>query len=133
MQVELLKLLTEESALAVLLSLFNTIYESGILPSDWLKSVFVPLPKKSKAKTCNDHRLISLMSHVLKLFLKIIHARIYSKCEKRMGSTQFGFKSGFGTREALFGIRVLTQRCQDVNLDVYSCFVDYEKAFDTVL
>ena len=73
------------------------------------------------------------MSHVLKLFLKIIHARIYSKCEKRMGSTQFGFKSGFGTREALFGIQVPTQRCQDVNVDVYACFLDYEKAFDTVL
>ena len=72
------------------------------------------------------------MSHVLKLFLKIVHSRIYSKCEKNIGRSQFGFKHGFGTREALFSIQVLIQRCRDVNVDVYVCFVDYEKAFDTV-
>jgi Reverse transcriptase (RNA-dependent DNA polymerase) len=35
-------------------------------------------------------------------------------------------------REALFSIQVLIQRCRDVNVDVYACFLDYEKAFDTV-
>lgn len=72
------------------------------------------------------------MSHVLKIFLKIIHARIYSKCEDNMGNTQFGFKNGMGTREALFSMQVLVQRCRDVSVDVFACFIDYEKAFDTI-
>ncbi|KAI5753273.1 hypothetical protein M8J77_025408 [Diaphorina citri] len=37
-----------------------------------------------------------------------------------------------GTREALFGINVLIQRCMDVNRDIYACFIDFSKAFDNV-
>ncbi|CAF4751217.1 unnamed protein product [Pieris macdunnoughi] len=83
-------------------------------------------------KKCNDYRTISLMSHVLKLFLKVIHNRIYSKCESTLSCTQFGFRSGLGTRDALFGYQVLIQRCLDMNRDLFVCFVDYEKAFDNV-
>jgi hypothetical protein len=40
-----------------------------------------------------------------------------------------------GTREASFRVQVLIQRCRNVNFDVYSCLIDYEKgqkAFDRV-
>lgn len=72
------------------------------------------------------------MSHALKLFLKIIHERIYRKLEERIGHTQFGFTSGLGTREGLFSVQVLIQRCRDINKTVYACFIDFEKAFDKV-
>ena len=49
-----------------------------------------------------------------------------------MGSTQFGFKEAMGTREALFGLKVLVQDFKDVQKDVFICFIDYEKAFDRV-
>lgn len=42
--------------------------------------------------------------------------------------TQFGFRKGTGTREALFALNVLIQRCLDMNI----CFIDYNKAFDRV-
>lgn len=70
------------------------------------------------------------MSHVLKLFLKIIHARIYRKCEENTGETQFGFCNSLGAREALFTMQVLIQRCRDMKCDVFACFIDYTKAFD---
>ncbi|XP_071653567.1 uncharacterized protein [Temnothorax longispinosus] len=47
------------------------------IPDDWLTSTFVAIPKKPNAKKCEEYRLISLMSHALKAFLKIIHKRIY--------------------------------------------------------
>ena len=72
------------------------------------------------------------MSHTLKLFLKVIHNRIYRKLDSNISDCQFGFRNGVGTREALFAVNVLTQRCLDVNKDVYACLVDYEKAFDRV-
>ena len=131
-QIEVLKTLVEDRPITLLLNLLNCIYRTGIIPKDWLKSTFVAIPKKANSKYCKEYRTISLMSHVLKLFLKIVHSRIYTKCEENIGRSQFGFKNGFGTREALFSIQVLIQRCRDVNVDVYACFVDYEKAFDTV-
>ena len=72
------------------------------------------------------------MSHILKAFLKIIHERIYPKLEEDIGETQFGFRNGLGTREALFSHNVLIQRARDVNCNVYACFIDFEKAFDRV-
>lgn len=121
-----------EVGLKSLLTLFNKIYESGKIPQDWLKSIFVTLPKKRNPTKCEDYRTISLMSHVLKLFLKIIHERIYRKLEAQIGDTQFGFRNGMGTREALFALQILIQRCRDVNADVYACFIDFNKAFDQV-
>ncbi|XKL64613.1 hypothetical protein PGB90_004699 [Kerria lacca] len=116
----------------ILTALFNRVYNSGEIPADWLQSTFVPIPKKPNAKSCSEFRLISLMSHILKIFLKVIHNRIYKKCEEHYGSTQFGFKKGMGTREALFSMKILMQKCYDFQQDLYICFIDYEKAFDTV-
>ena len=48
------------------------------------------------------------------------------------GDTQFGFKGGLGTREAVFSLNTLVQNCHDRRQNVYMCFIDYEKAFDSV-
>jgi len=74
--------------------------------------------------------IISLMSHMLKAFLRIIHARIRSRCEEDLADSQFGFRNAFGTREALFGKNL--QKCRDQRKDVFACFIDYEKVFDRV-
>ncbi|KAI5718027.1 hypothetical protein M8J77_015079 [Diaphorina citri] len=131
MHVEVLKILDTET-LKILLKQFNDIYSSGHIPEEWLKSIFIPIPKSTYAKRCNQYRTISLMSHALKIFLKIIHQRICRKIEEQFGNTQFGFRGGLGTREALFCVQVLVQRCLDMNKNVYGCFIDFEKAFDRV-
>lgn len=116
----------------VLTNFFNEIYDAGIFPQEWLKSTFVTLPKINNAKQCQNYRTISLMSHILKIFLRIIYNRLYKKCEQNIKKTQFGFRNGLGTRDALFTFQVLIQRTRDMNNDVYVCFLDYEKAFDRV-
>lgn len=128
---EIIKLITEDQ-IGIFVELYNTIYNTGIIPREWLRSTFITLPKKIKAKECSDHRTISLMSHALKIFLKIIHQRIFRKLEQDISETQFGFRNAIGTREALFAFNVLTQRCMDVNQPMYVCFLDYNKAFDKV-
>lgn len=129
--VEILKLIEDEN-LNHITKLFNMIYNTGKIPEDWLRSTFVTIPKKSRPKTCSDYRLISLMSHMLKTLLRIIHARIRKKCEYDLDDAQFGFRNAFGTREALFAVNVLLQKCRDQRKDVFACFIDYEKAFDRV-
>lgn len=124
--------LMNDSGIKWLTRIFNNVYNTGEIPQSWLKSTFVTLPKKSNAKKCDEYRIISLMSHLLKTFLKIIHRRLYKKCEEHITRTQFGFRDALGTREALFAVQVLFQRCRDVNCDIYVCFVDYQKAFDRV-
>lgn len=76
--------------------------------------------------------MISLMSHTLKVLLKIIQQRIYRKCEEQLDEAQFGFRAGTRTGEVLFAITVLLQKCREYNKSVYVCFIDFQKAFDKV-
>lgn len=69
---EILKLI-EGKNLGWLTKVFNVIYDTGVLPTEWLKSEFVTLPKKPNAWKCSEFRTI--MSHLLKTFLKIIQER----------------------------------------------------------
>jgi len=128
---EVLKLL-DDGGIKLLTKLFNMVYAGGEIPKEWLKSYFIALPKKTNAKECADFRTISLMSHVLKAYLKVILRRIYTQCDEHISAEQFGFRKGLGTRDALFGLQVLVQRSLDMNKDVYACFIDFEKAFDKV-
>ena len=36
------------------------------------------------------------------------------------------------TKEGIFNLRMICERYSDVNQDVYTCFIDYEKAIDRV-
>jgi len=42
------------------------------------------------------------------------------------------FRKGLETREALFAINVLSQRCLDMNQEISACFIDLEKASDKI-
>jgi len=79
--------------------LFNAIYDCSILV-DRLTSTII---FNAIANTINgeDYWFISLMSHVLKTFLKIINKRIYDKCEEKSGNLQFISNNNLGMREAL--------------------------------
>ena len=67
-----------------LTAVFNHTYNTGSIPLDWLNYEFITLPKTQGAKQCDEYRTISLLSHLQKLFLKIIHKRIYKICEEQI-------------------------------------------------
>jgi len=68
-QAEFIKQL-DEKHVEWLTAMFNRVYHTGYIPQKWLKTEFIVLPKEPGAKRCSDYRTISLMSHLLKLFLK---------------------------------------------------------------
>ncbi|KAG1674114.1 RNA-directed DNA polymerase from mobile element jockey [Nymphon striatum] len=110
----------------------NDIYNTGYLPEDMRKSVFITIPKKAHAVECSDYRTISLMSHVTKLLLRIILKRIKNRIDREISEEQFGFRDQRGTREAIFNMKMIMEKHIDVQSDVYTCFIDYSKAFDKI-
>ena len=115
-----------------LICLCKQMYNEGQWPNDFTKSIIMTLPKKPNAVECADHRTLSFISHASKIVLKVLTKRIEFKAEYFIGKTQFGFKKGFGTRDAIAVLRMLYERCLEHENDVFVCFVDYEKAFDRV-
>ena len=97
-----------------------------------MKSVFITLPKKPETTECTEDRTISLISHVLKLILRILLGRNEMKIDQEISSNQSGFRPRMGTREGVFNLRTIMERYLEFRKDVYICFIDYEKTFDRV-
>ena len=72
------------------------------------------------------------MSHVTKLVLRIVINRIKGRTLHEVAPEQYGFMPDKGTRNAIFVLRRLVERSVEKQKNVYTCFIDYSKAFDTV-
>ena len=75
--VELFQILKDD-AVEGLHSICQQIWKTQQWSQDWKRSVFIPIPKKGKAKEC-----IALISHASKVMLKILQASLqqYVNCE----------------------------------------------------
>ena len=77
--VELFEILKDD-AVKVLHSICQQVWKTqqwlSDLSSDWKRSVFIPIPKKGNAKECSNYRAIALISHVSKVMLKILQAKL---------------------------------------------------------
>ena len=101
----------DEFGIDMLTYFLNAIYDSGEIPSDLSKSIFIALPKKPGATECESHRTISLMSHITKILLKkILMARMGNKITPEIAEEQCGFVKDKGTRHAIYMIRTLKER-----------------------
>ena len=108
------------------------IYDTGEIPTEMSKSIFIALPKKPGTTECEVHRTISLMSHVSKVLLRVIMMRVRNKIRPEIAEEQCGFVEGKGTANGVYMLRTLIERALEVQKDVYLCFIDYTKAFDRV-
>ena len=122
----------EEFGVDTLTYPFNDIYNTEFFPEDFLTSIFITVPKKPRATECSDFRTISLMSHTVKILLKIFLESMKCKINEEVGEEQFGFRKGTGTTEGIFCMNILAQKPIETQKDIYVCFIDYSKAFDRV-
>ena len=60
--VELFQIL-KDTAMKVLLSIYQQTWKTQQWPQDWKRSVFIPIPKKGDAKECSNYGTVALISH----------------------------------------------------------------------
>ena len=92
-------------AVKVLHSICQQIWKNQQWPQDWKRSVFIPIPKKGKAKECSNYLTIALISHASKVMLKILQARLQQFMNRELPDVQAGFRKGRGTRDQIVNIR----------------------------
>ncbi|CAB1116295.1 unnamed protein product [Ectocarpus sp. CCAP 1310/34] len=90
--------------------------------------------KKCDQSNCNNYRGISLLSHVGKVPIKIITNRLSAFCEASniLPEEQCGFRPGRSTVDMLFVVRRLQELGRRKKIPLYMCFVDLNKAYDSV-
>ena len=65
--------------------------ENSAVAQDWIKSVFIPIPKKSNAEECSNYHTIGLISHASKVMLKILQVRLQLSVNRELPDVQAGF------------------------------------------
>ena len=64
--------------------------------------------------------------------LKILQARLQQYMNRELPDVQAGFRKGRGTRDQIANIRWIMEKARDFQKNIYFCFFDYAKAFDSV-
>ena len=117
----------------LILELLNLAWNTGTVPEEWNQSIICPIFKnKGDPLECCNHRRISLMSHVGKLYERILEIRLRAQVEDLLSESQCGFRPGRGTVDQIAALRLFLDRSWEHNINQYICFLDLEKAFDRV-
>ncbi|KAK3569322.1 hypothetical protein QTP86_026824, partial [Hemibagrus guttatus] len=120
-----------EAAVEFLTSLFNRVLESEKMPEEWRSGVLVPIFKnKGDVQSCSNYRGIKLMSHTMKLWERVVEARLRKVVE--ICEQQYGFMPRKSTTDAIFALRILMEKYRDGQRELHCVFVDLEKAYDRV-
>ena len=131
--VELFQILKDD-AVKVLHSIRQQIWKTQQWPQDWKRSVFIPIPKKGNAKEGSNYHTIALISHASKVMLKILQAKILLQqyVNHELPDVHAGFRKGGGTRDQIANILWIIEKARGFQKNIYFCFIDYAKAFDSV-
>ncbi|KAG7668776.1 hypothetical protein KSW81_003798 [Nannochloris sp. 'desiccata'] len=129
-----------KSALAeigpTLLELLNASVAVGKLPTAWALSAITAIPKAgSDTRTCDGYRGIAVGTLAAKLHGSMLDIRTscWAEASELRAEGQFGFRRGKGTASASFILRALTDRVKaQKGGRLYTCFVDFKKAYDSV-
>lgn len=114
-------------------ALFRRMWVEERVPADFRVSRICSLYKnKGDRSDCNSYRGISLLSVPGKVFARTLLNRLMTLSERILPETQFGFRPDRGTCEAIFSVRQIQEKSREQSQNLYLCFVDLEKAFDSV-
>jgi hypothetical protein len=117
-----------------MLRLFNVIIDSECFPDPWRLSHLIPIFKKGDPNNVDNYRGIALSNSLSKLFLSILTDRLVNHVETNglIDPAQHGFRKGHSTIDNMFIVNALVHKAKAAKRKLYTCFVDFRKAFDTV-
>ena len=117
-----------------LAKLANISMSLGIFPEDMKLSKVKALYKAKEKYFLNNHRPISLLIALSKVFETLFHRRLYKfavKC-KLFFKHQFAFQPGLSTEHAVLLLQKRINECFESKEFGITIFLDLQKAFDTL-
>ena len=64
--------------------------------------MYIAIPKTTRTVEFDQHRTMSLVSHLTKVMLRVLMNRMRNKILPEISETQFGFMADKGTRNTIF-------------------------------
>ena len=109
----------------LVIKLFNTILDSKKVIPDWSTGMITPIFKRGSTSDPANYKGISLLSCFGKLFMSLLNNRLMDFCiiNNIISQNQLGF---------LPENNLIQKHCHKNKSNIYSCFIDFGKAFDTI-
>ena len=85
-----------ERANDLFVQFFNKLYDEGIFPKEWSKSIIVPIHKKGDANIPDNYRGIALTSVLCKVYTHVLNKRLtrWVEQEEQILEQEGGFREG---------------------------------------
>ena len=117
--------------------IFNILLKSGQFPESWKEGIIVPIYKQGNSADSNNYRGITISSCLSKLFCHILNDRISKFLEDKsfIRREQAGFRKYHRTSDQIFILKTIIDKHihkTGKGNKLYTCFIDFRKAFDTV-
>ena len=71
------------------------------------------------------------MIYVTDSMLKILQGRLQQYVNREFPDIQAEFRKGRGTRDQIANIHWIIKKAREFQINIYFCFIDYAKAFDS--
>ena len=112
--------------------LFSSFVIHSYIPIDMLRGVITPIVKDSFGDLSSSENYRPVMSS--SVLLKLLEYCILDKINPlvTLDDRQHGFRTGHSTASACLLLKETIMHYKKGNSDVYACFVDISKAFDSV-
>ena len=123
-----------ENVLILLLKLMNKIKTNFTYPSQWGMGITSLLFKEGDDDDPNNYRAITVTDALSKVLAIMMNERIgeWSTRNSIKAKEQIGFEKKTRPADHLFVLRTLVDSYKSQGKKLYACFVDFQKAFDSV-
>ena len=110
------------------------IFTQGNYPIKWTEGIISAIFKNGDPSNPENYRGITLCSNLSKLFSSIRNNRLVKFLQEHNLSSveQIGLKKKARTADHLFVLKSILDSHLGKGKQIFACFVDFRKAFDTV-
>jgi hypothetical protein len=117
-----------------LAAIFNACQRVGALPRPWALCGITPIHKGGDLADPGNYRGIAVGSLLAKLYAAMLNERLMEWTERHglRARGQAGFRKDHRTTDQVFVLRTLIERARADRQPLYSCYVDFKKAYDTI-
>ena len=125
---------SSESIMMILLKTMNKIKSTFRCPTTWAAGITSLLFKDGDKDDPNDYRAITVTDALSKILASLFNNRLEKWCTANniIKKEQIGFEKKSRPGDHLFVLKSLIDHYNQQGKKIYACFVDFQKAFDSV-
>ena len=118
--------------LNLITEIINDSFKNGIFPDELKLAEVSPIFKKKDSLKKENYRPVSVLSHISKIFERLMYKQIEEFMQDKLSPLLTGFRKNHSTQQCLVNMLEEWKKNLDNNKIVGSIFMDLSKAFDTI-